>query len=334
MIGALARSGDLLQRPDWIQAAERAADFVLTRLRPEGRLLRSFRGGQAKVRAFQTDYVQLAAGLLELHRAGGEARWLETAQELLDEMHRLFGDAAGGGYFTTSPEHETLIARMKDHYDGVIPSGNAQAAMAFLMLHETSGRVEDLDRARGALASLSPFMSASPGGTLHALRALDLLLEREAGSAPAPDEAVSQVMSADGHPVVRLRAAVEGEPSRAGGQLDLELTLEIAPGWHINAHEPLSPEFVATELRLEGPALASLDALEYPEAERLSLGFSEAPLAVYQNSVSLRARVSLRQTLTRDDARLAAVLSFQACDDARCLAPETLSLEIPLELAS
>src|SRR5207344_3045829 len=97
------------------QAAEKAADFLLARLRTaDGRLLRTFRAGQAKLPAYLDDYAFLAHGLLRLHAATGDSRRLDQAQALTDRMITDFADTRSGGFFYTAEDHESLLARPKD----------------------------------------------------------------------------------------------------------------------------------------------------------------------------------------------------------------------------
>src|SRR5262249_59929956 len=97
------------------RAGEAAAAFLLQRLRtPDGRLLRSYRAGQAKLSAYLEDYAFLAHGLLRLHAATGDARWLREARALVDRMIADFEDREAGGFFFTAEGHESLLARPKD----------------------------------------------------------------------------------------------------------------------------------------------------------------------------------------------------------------------------
>src|SRR5205085_1672721 len=128
MIAAYADGFRVLRDPRHRQAAERAADFVLARLRtPDGRLLRTYRAGQAKLPAYLEDYAFLAHGLLRLHAATGDPKRLAQARALTDRMIADFADTKAGGFFFTSDDHESLLARPKDPYDGALPSGNSVA---------------------------------------------------------------------------------------------------------------------------------------------------------------------------------------------------------------
>ena len=129
MIAGFAQSGRLLENKEYVTTAARAADFVLANLRTnEGRLHRSFAQGQGRLNGYLDDYAFLVDGLIELHRATQERRWLNAAEELTKTQIERFWDAEQGGFYYTSDDHEELLARSKDPVDGAIPSGNAVAA--------------------------------------------------------------------------------------------------------------------------------------------------------------------------------------------------------------
>jgi hypothetical protein len=135
MISALARAGRAFAEPEYIQAAERAARFILASLRDgQGRLLRRWREGEARFHAYLVDHAQLANACLDLFETTYDPAWFDEALRLMREVNRLFRNA-DGPYFDTGHDADALIARTMDGYDGVEPSGNSAAALAFLRLH-------------------------------------------------------------------------------------------------------------------------------------------------------------------------------------------------------
>jgi uncharacterized protein YyaL (SSP411 family) len=186
MIGACAVAARGLGEPRYAQAGAEAAEFVLSKLRPEGRLLHRWRGGEAGIPAMLEDYAFLAWGLIELFEATQEVRWLSAAGELLRAMQPLW-DAKAGGYFQS---RAGLIAKSKPTYDGAIPSGNAAAALALLRYGHLTGEGELWDRGQATLRYYSNLLSHHGGGSATlGLTALDLLLgpTREVVLAGAPD---------------------------------------------------------------------------------------------------------------------------------------------------
>jgi len=115
------------------EMATRNAEFLLSSLRPEGKLHRSWRNGIATNEVFLEDFSALILGLLELYQTDFENHWFTTARELTDEMIERFSDPSGG-FFDTPDDAEALLVKPKDIQDNATPSGNAMACMALLKL--------------------------------------------------------------------------------------------------------------------------------------------------------------------------------------------------------
>lgn len=140
MIASLAVGARILDEPRYLQAAARAADFILDKLRrDDGRLLARYRDGEALYPAYALDYAAMIRGLLELYQAGFDAKYLKTAQELNKDLFKHFWDDDGGGLFLYGSDAERLVARPKEAYDGPIPSDNSLAALNFLRLGRLIG---------------------------------------------------------------------------------------------------------------------------------------------------------------------------------------------------
>jgi uncharacterized protein YyaL (SSP411 family) len=177
MISALADAGAVLERSDYVDAASACADFVLRDLRdPEGRLLRTWKDGRAKLNAYLEDHAFLLEALLTLYEASFESRWFAEARALADTMIERFGDDEKGGFFETSSDHERLLARRKDLEDHPIPSGNAGAAYGLLRLAALTGEPDYEARAVSVLRLLHELAPEHPQAFGHLLQALDFHL--------------------------------------------------------------------------------------------------------------------------------------------------------------
>ena len=189
MISAFALGGRALKSSAYAQAAEKAADFILTRLQKEGRLLRRYREGESAVLAFQDDYACFALGLLELYETTFNIRWLEEAKRLTDLMIEHFWDAGAGGFFYTADDSEKLINRPKEYYDGAVPSGNSIAAIVLLKLSRMTGNPLYEDRAQKVILSNAPALDSHPISFSALLSAFDFALgpSREIVIAGDPD---------------------------------------------------------------------------------------------------------------------------------------------------
>ncbi|MFO0883077.1 MAG: thioredoxin domain-containing protein [Pirellulales bacterium] len=134
-IAAFADAGRLLQDPKYTQIAEETASFVLEKLQTaDGKLLRTFSEGKARLPAYLNDYAYLSHGLLALHQTTGNDRWKQAARKITEKQIELFSDEKGGGFFFTAKDHEALLARGKEVVDGATPAGNTIAAGNLLRL--------------------------------------------------------------------------------------------------------------------------------------------------------------------------------------------------------
>jgi len=160
-IAALAHAGALLGDARYGKAAERAAGFVLHQLQgKDGILLHTWRQGEAKIPAFLDDYAWLIRGLLALHEANGNLRWLAEAERLADEMERRLRDPRGG--YLLSDAKSDLRFQPKRVADGAVPSGNAVAVLDLLTLAERTGKAAYRERAEQALRAFAPEMAQAP----------------------------------------------------------------------------------------------------------------------------------------------------------------------------
>jgi uncharacterized protein YyaL (SSP411 family) len=185
MIGALAESGaylksvparaeDLRRGDAFLDAAIVCAEFVLGTLRDgEGRLLRTYNNGEAKLRAYLEDYAFLLEALLDLYEASFQERWFIAACELAESVISEFSDSALGGFFSTAADHEQLITRRKELEDTPIPSGASSAALGLLRLAALTGRERYEHQAVGVLRLTHELAPRHPSSFGHLLRALD-----------------------------------------------------------------------------------------------------------------------------------------------------------------
>jgi hypothetical protein len=177
MISALADAGAVLERADYLEAARECAGFVLGEMSTqEGRLLRTWKDGRAKLNAYLEDHAFLLEALLSLYEATFEPRWFAEARALADRLIERFADPEQGGFFETSSDHEQLVARRKDLEDHPIPSANASAAYGLLRLAALTGDHEYGRQAESVLRLLHELAAQHPQAFGHLLQALDFHL--------------------------------------------------------------------------------------------------------------------------------------------------------------
>jgi uncharacterized protein YyaL (SSP411 family) len=172
MISALADAGAALAEPRYLDAAAACAEFLRRDMRDlDGRLLRTYNHGQAKIRAYLEDHAFLLEALIALFEATCEERWFHEAVALADEMIERFADPELGGFFSTASDGEPLVARRKDLEDSPIPSGSSSAAVGLLRLAQLTGSEEYERQALGALALVAEIAPRHPSAFGHMLQA-------------------------------------------------------------------------------------------------------------------------------------------------------------------
>jgi uncharacterized protein len=228
-LAALAEAGHRLEREDWLEAARALGDFLLGPLSDgDGRLFRSRREGISGGRGFLDDYANAAYGLLELHVATGELRWLLEANRLARLALELFADERRGGFFLSTADADGRVARTKELQDTPTPSGSSMLACVLLRLARIWGDDDLEQRAVGVFRLIEPALRRAPGAFAWALCGLDLWFSppRElaiagpvtsavarAALAPFQPRTVVAVGPADDVPLLEGKGLVEGAPA-------------------------------------------------------------------------------------------------------------------------
>ena len=156
--------------------------------------MRSWKAGEARLNAYLEDHAYLVEALLTLYEATFEVRWFDAARETADAMIERFADPERGGFFTTSDDHEALIARRKDVDDHPIPSGNSAAAYGLLRLAALTGEHRYAEHAESVFRLFGRVAANHPQAVAHLLRAIDfhlspvqeVALRRRRASASSP----------------------------------------------------------------------------------------------------------------------------------------------------
>lgn len=289
MIETLAEAAYVFGRPDYFEAAQEAATFILTDMTPNGTLVRVSFEGSASVKAQLSDYAGMGLALLALHDyapAGVDTNeWLTQARIIADEMLTLFGEEDKAYRMTSIAEG---IGVMRPTSDSEIPAGNALALALLVNLGNRTEAPLLTHRATVLAASLSANALAVPGYSLIGTQALTL-----------GDVGAVQYLASG---AVRVESMVNGDT--------LTVSVRVKDGWHINAHTPLEDYFIPTDLTIGETPLAVGD---YPEPLVKPLAFNPKPLALYEGEIELTGTVT---------GKGVAVLSLQACSDEICQQPE------------
>ena len=176
MISAFSLAFRVFQEEAYLQAAEKAAAFLLQNLEDNGELKRRYREGEAKYPASLDDYSFLIQGLLDLYGAAHDVSYLKDAVKLSHKQLELFADDAGGFYDT--PVSANLLARLKEGYDGAEPSGNSVSVSNFIRLAALTNRMEWREVAEKAILSFGSTLDRYPPAMPLMLSGLDRYLAK------------------------------------------------------------------------------------------------------------------------------------------------------------
>ncbi|MDB5902344.1 MAG: hypothetical protein JWM26_1222 [Betaproteobacteria bacterium] len=173
MARGMARAGRSFGRPEWIESARRAIEFVRATLWRDGRLLATYKDGRAHLNAYLDDHAFLLDALVEMMQTDfrvDDLRWAEALAALVLDR---FEDTDEGGFYFTSDDHERLIHRPKTGHDGATPSGNGVAAFALQRLGHLTGETRWLTAAERTLKRFHSSVTRSPAGHASLLTALE-----------------------------------------------------------------------------------------------------------------------------------------------------------------
>jgi uncharacterized protein YyaL (SSP411 family) len=178
MISAYARGYQVFEDERYLNAAEKAASFLIDRMQTEdGKLLRTSRKGQSKLHAYLEDYAYTARALIDLYEAAFNEKWLFQAEELAEEMITQFWDEKSAGFFNTSSLHKNLIVRTKSMNDSVMPSPVGVATETLFRLSVLLDRKGYRKKTQRVLMAHLPYMEKAPQGYLTLLSSINFLLD-------------------------------------------------------------------------------------------------------------------------------------------------------------
>ena len=309
MSTALLEAGRVLKEPRYTEAASRTLDFLLANnQKDDGTLWRAQFEGRSTTAASQSDYAYLAQALVTLFDETGDQKALVKAQELVETMHNIFWDSENSGYFMgeETSAGATLPTRPKALFDNAAPTGNAVALKVLVNLWNRTGDDQYRTRAESLVAAFSQWLTRDGSGFGYFLTGTNDLLNGEAGA----------------HRYA-ARGKVKASVSSTDGK-EVNVKIEVAPGWHINSDKPLQEYLIPTLLSLAESA--PLENVKYPAAIKRKLGFQRSELDLYEGSVQLTGTLPEIDSAVYADVEL----QLQACSDEICLAPETLAFKVPL----
>ncbi len=339
MIVGMVDGARILDDPQYLAAAERAAGFILDAVTDaNGHLLRTYGKGKAKIPGFLEDYALMIRALLALHRSTEKPLWLDHAKRLTGISHQLFWDDSQGGYFNTQAGQEDLFVRTKSTYDGVVPTGITIMIHNLLDLYETTKQGDYLDQAATTLRAVSGDIKRNPASPAYATTALKRFLDSypdklnspssvsPVGIKPLPTNPISP-RQVSGENAVAINTSIDTLSLSPGDSTTFDLTLNIADGYHINAHQPGQEFLIGLDIRIIGGKGLALH-IDYPPGEKYrgeSTGQEE--INIHTGHLTLPVTLECAKKITGSPKIMAI---YQVCTDRVCL-PSTGKV-LPLKI--
>ena len=318
-IGALALSARTLGREGDRDAAVRGAGALAARFGPPTALAR-IAGGPPGV-AFLDDYAALLEALLELFETTDDPRWRAEAQAVADAATGRFLDSTAGGFFLTDGAHEPLPVRLKHAFDAVLPSANGTMACALPRLSRATGDPRYSDLARRTVEAFLGDLQRAPRGLLTLAEGAGSVF----GRVPVAGGGAWTAPARETRGGVTLEVLAP-QSVRAGETLELTLALTIAPGSFVVARSGGAIDLAGLGVSVPFDGARHVRP-RYPEPLTRRFAWSADPIAVYEGTATVPIRVTLPRDTAPAERPIRMRVLFQACTEARCEKPESVTLE-------
>lgn len=336
MLHGLASAAVDLGNAGLLEKAERTAAFLRERMLGEDGLpMRSWRGDTAKIPGFLEDAAWCVRGLAELARArivlesGDPKAAIDEASAMLDAALRAFGEPGQPGVLFDTRSAE-LFVRGRSTYDGATPCAHSVLLNAMATLHELAPESGVLDHARAVLRAMSPAIADSPLGTAGSTAALLRFMRQDQALAEEVIDAELERVRSLPEPIDESFTPVEiyasGDRVTLGPDLPAEfhLVVRIKEGWHVYAADPGQDGLPPLRVSVRGGTGVRVYA-DYPKGTPWS---HDAGVLVHEGEVEFPVALELEGEWS---GRPMLVVSYQACDDSRCLPVRTVELDVAID---
>ena len=178
MISAFAKGFRVSGEQSFLNAAEKCLSLIESKLIQNGKLLRTYKNGTAKIQGYLEDYSYLICAMLDVFEINPELKYLETAKTLGNYLIDHFWDSKHGDFFMTDDSHEQLRIRPKSNYDLSMPSGNSVAANCLLRMYHLTQEKKFLDISLKIMESQASMAAENPFGFGHLLNTIFMYLKK------------------------------------------------------------------------------------------------------------------------------------------------------------
>jgi uncharacterized protein YyaL (SSP411 family) len=328
-IGALAESSKILMQPEYLSWARRAAEriWILAWDPKTGALQHEIFEGHPQTPGYLDDYALLGDGLMAMYDVTGERIWKQRAMMLADAMLTRF--ARKNSAFVSSQRNDLLIP-MEDNEDDVYPSGTSAAIDLLLRLAAATKDAPYTAAVSGALRYLSNQLHEHPDSWPAAVAAANLYpvqteTKLASNDSKLPAKAVGDAASTANLHLPNTADQVHATAAPFPDKDEIEITLKIDPGYHVNANPASLDYLIPTSVSFEQ---LSPIAVLYPKSLSYMPSFAGRVLNVYDGVVKITATFpagSIRKAGT-----VRGKVTAQACSEQMCLSPADLPIAATL----
>ncbi|MBL4590657.1 MAG: thioredoxin domain-containing protein [Phycisphaerales bacterium] len=338
IISGLVAGGEAVDEPRYIEAAEHAAEFLYTHMRTEnGQLARAYRAGKAKIPGLLEDYAMCVQGLLALHRSklSRDENSLPRAIELMEQARTDFGDP-DGGYHDTRADRTDLFVRSRSVYDGAVPSG---ISVMFANLVELADLTQEdlwVDRAVGALRSMSSPIARNGIGVINSTRQLLGLMTMSDLVGSRYQFLGEEDSTQDEEAVGPVTVFVDTDTVSVDDDTPAEfmIAVEIADGFHIVAAEPGEGESTALLVPLRVGLISGQGVAvyaDYPKGDEYGVE-SVGTINVHTGRIEFKVAIEKAVGVGPTPGEPILGITYQACTDTACQQPRTVELKIAVQV--
>ncbi len=315
MIKTFAYVGQEFNQQHYIDVAINAANYILkNNMTSNGQLSRSSLTGQASIPALQEDYAYLAEALLQIYDATIDRHWLDKASTLTNEMLEQFWDEGNGGLFMSSQGKENLLpSSPKEINDNATSSGNSVALRTLVRLFKRTGKQHFQTYAQQLIRAYSDDITQRPYICSYLICGL---LELFVG------EQSDRQWCAEGN--IHISATKTKEDNK----FKIILSIKTNNDWHLN--QITDEDNASIPLKIDTETDWNISSLHYPDAITKTLGFQTEAVDVYEGNINIEFTVSANNKTRFQNNLLKLKLQLQACNNEKCLSPETLTLNIAI----
>ena len=134
--------------------------------------------------------------------------------------------------------------------------------------------------------------------------------------------------------IVQPQAYVSLQPVPRDHAFEVAVIAKIAPGFHVNAHQPSEDYLIPTKITAELPAGLRIVETTYPRGVMRGFRFTKEQLRVYEGSFTVRMKLRAESGAPIGKQKIALTIAYQACNQDACLPPTKVSAVAELEVAA